>query len=310
MAALPPATSATVEAIYTSYERARAGEHRPHLGASLIGHDCDRFLWLTFRHAMAPKFSGRMLRLFETGNLAAPRFVADLRAIGCEVSEEQEPGKQWRETAVDGHFGSAIDGAVLGLPEAPKTWHLVEMKTHNAKSFSLLVSKGVREAKPQHYAQMVVGMELHGFTRALYLAVNKDNDELYSERIKADPIEAARLLERARRIVYAEKPPERIGGPDWFQCKFCHFYPICHERQFPERNCRTCVHSTPVSGCRWECTIHGDIRKDCPDHQYIPELVPGKQVDVRDGRVVYEMHGGVEWVDGGDPHAALEEASQ
>lgn len=297
MAAIPPATSATVEAIYTSYERARAGEHRPHLGASLIGHDCDRFLWLTFRHAMAPKFSGRMLRLFETGNLAEPRFVADLRAIGCEVSEEQEPGKQWRETAVDGHFGSAIDGAVLGLPEAPKTWHLVEMKTHNAKSFSVLVAKGVREAKPQHYAQMVVGMELHGFTRALYLAVNKDNDELYSERIKADPIEATRLVERARRIVYADKPPERIGGSDWFQCKFCPSRAICHENQFPERNCRTCLHATPVPGCKWECALHGDCRADCPDHQYIPELVPGKQVDVRDGRVVYEMHGGVEWVD-------------
>ena len=54
----------------------------------------------------------------------------------------------------------------LGLLEAPKTWHVVEFKTHSAKSFRELAAKGVAEAKPQHWAQMQVYMHLTGITRA------------------------------------------------------------------------------------------------------------------------------------------------
>jgi hypothetical protein len=42
------------------------------------------------------------------------------------------------------------------------------------KSFVELVAKGVRQAKPQHFAQMQIYMRLTTLTRAMYLAVNKD----------------------------------------------------------------------------------------------------------------------------------------
>jgi hypothetical protein len=51
---------------------------------------------------------------------------------------------------------------------------VVEFKTHSAKSFRKLVQRGVAEAKPQHWAQMQVYMQLTGLTRALYVAVCKD----------------------------------------------------------------------------------------------------------------------------------------
>ena len=38
---------------------------------------------------------------------------------------------------------------------------------------------------------MQIYMSLTGMTRAMYLAVNKDTDELYSERVNADADEAA-----------------------------------------------------------------------------------------------------------------------
>lgn len=298
MAAIPPATSAVVEAIYRAYEASRSTYRPRRIGVSKMGNACDRHIWYAFRWCLVEHIHGQRLRLFDRGNREEERFIADLRSIGCTVSEcNPDTGRQWHATACEDWLGASIDAAAFGVPGSEKTWHAVSFKTHNNKSFSLLKKSGVRESHPEHYVQMVLEMELHGFPRALYLAVNKDNDELYSERVKADPIEATRLLERARRIVYAGKPPERIGGPDWYVCKFCHFYPICHGQQFPERNCRTCMHSTPMPECRWNCSIHGDIRKDCPDHQYIPELVPGKQVDVRGGRVVYEMQDGGEWVD-------------
>ena len=298
MAALPPATSAVVEAIYRSYETSRSAYRPRRIGVSKIGHPCDRHIWYAFRWCLVEHIPGQRLRLFDRGNREEPRFVADLRAIGCTVSDvNPDTGRQWHATACDDWLGASIDAAALGVPGAEKTWHDVSLKTHNDKSFASLVKKGVRESHPEHVVQMILEMELHGFERALYLAVNKNTDALHAERLHADPCEARRYIERASRIVYADKPPERIGGPDWFQCKFCSFRPICHEQQFPERNCRTCMHSTPLPGCKWECAVHGNIRKDCQDHQYIPELVPGKQVDVRDGRVVYEMQDGGEWVD-------------
>lgn len=306
MAALPKSatTPATVAAIYAAYERARKDDHRPHLGASLVGHPCDRFLWLTFRWAFTQSFDGRMLRLFKTGDLQEPRMSADLRAIGCEVSDGPAPGQQWRATAVDGHFGSSIDGAALGIAEAPKAWHLLEYKTHNARSFAELTRKGVQEAKPQHYAQMIVGMHLHGFKRAFYLAVNKDTDELYGERVHADPVEAMRLLARAERVIRASEPPERISQErSWYQCRMCPAHALCHADALAERNCRTCLHSSPAPDAKWTCAKHGTCAPEmvgCGDHLYIPALVPGEQVDVIDGGhgIVYRMRDGKEWVDG------------
>lgn len=90
------------------------------------------------------------------GDLAEARFVADLRAIGCTVYEVDENGKQFAIEALGGHFGGHMDGAALGIPEAPKTWHVTEFKTHSAKSFAKLQKDGVQKAKPQHYAQMQI----------------------------------------------------------------------------------------------------------------------------------------------------------
>ena len=48
MPPLPDSMHTTARKIYEWYESKKEG-HREHLGASLIGHHCDRYLWLTFR---------------------------------------------------------------------------------------------------------------------------------------------------------------------------------------------------------------------------------------------------------------------
>jgi hypothetical protein len=99
---------------------------------------------------------------------------------------DPETGRQWQVVAHGGHFGGSLDAVAIGLKEAPKTWHVVEFKTHSAKSFRELVAKGVALAKPQHWAQMQIYMHLTGITRALYVAVCKDTDDLHIERVRAD----------------------------------------------------------------------------------------------------------------------------
>jgi hypothetical protein len=306
MVALPPPPEPTVAAIYAAYEADSADGYRAHLGASVIGGTCDRAIWYGFRWASRARHTGRLLRLFETGHLAEARFVADLRRIGVTVLDlDPATGRQWTLRDATGHFGGSMDAVAIGLPEAPKTWHVCEFKTHSEKSFLALQKDGVAVSKPAHWAQMQVYMHLAGLDRAFYLAVNKNTDELYQERVRADAEAGLRLLAKAERIVLASRPPARISeDPTWWQCRFCDHHTICHEGVLPERHCRSCLHSTPVADGQWHCARHSlplaldDQRTGCAAHLFIPDLVAGTQIDAGEDWVSYRMPKGDFWWDG------------
>jgi len=226
-----------------------------------------------------PFHSGRLLRLFETGQLEEYRFVENLRSVGVEVHDfEEETGNQFGFSDMGGHFAGSIDGAAKGILEAPKTWHLLEFKTYNDKRFELLKKQGVQITSPEHHAQMIIYMYYLDFTRAFYMAVNKNTDELYSERIKNDSVLAGLLQQKAERIIVAPCPPIRISSdPEWWKCKYCDHQGTCHDGYQATVNCRTCLHSSPVVGC-WFCEkynqklSHKEQLRGCSEHQYIPAL--------------------------------------
>lgn len=58
---------------------------RAHLGASLIGHECSRYLFYVFRWCFKEQFSGRMQRLFNRGHREEERFIEWLGGIGAKV---------------------------------------------------------------------------------------------------------------------------------------------------------------------------------------------------------------------------------
>jgi hypothetical protein len=272
----------TIRAI-SAWREAQGAKQPPrqYLGASVIGHHCERYLWLSFRLAGREQFDGRMLRLFDRGQREEAVFVSELRAIGCQVHDVNPDGSQFAVSSLGGHFRGHMDGAALGIPESPATWHVLEFKTHSSKSFKELEAKGVTAAKPMHYAQMQVYMGLTGMTRALYLAVNKDTDALYQERIEYHAESFQFLMERAERVVYTPEPPEPIShDPSWYQCKFCHFSGQCHGHDAPAVNCRTCAHSTPERDGTWSCERHNlralpfeGQREGCQSHRHFPQLL-------------------------------------
>jgi CRISPR/Cas system-associated exonuclease Cas4 (RecB family) len=254
---------------------------RQYLGASIIGHHCERYLWLGFRLAGREQFDGRMLRLFDRGQREEAVFVSELRAIGCEVHDVNPDGSQFAVSNLGGHFRGHMDGAVLGIPESPATWHVLEFKTHSSKSFKELEAKGVVATKPMHYAQMQVYMGLAGMTRALYLAVNKDTDALYQERIEYNAEHFKSLMQRAERVIYSPEAPAPVShDPSWYQCKFCHFHAQCHGTAAPAVNCRTCAHSTPERDGTWSCDHHKmpniafeNQLEGCDSHRHFPQLL-------------------------------------
>jgi len=275
VAKLPEPTHGTVQRIYALHEDRRDNTPRPYLGASILGEPCARRLWLGFRWCGAEAFNGRMLRLFKTGDIFEGRVLQELREIGVKVE-----GEQHEVVACDGHMKGHIDAAALGLWEAPKTWHLVEAKTHNTKSFADLQKKGVRESKPKHWAQMMIYMGLTGMTRALYIAENKDTSELYTERVEFDKAEFDKLIAKAGRVIFAAEPPPRIStDAGWYECKFCPFHAQCHGEAVPAPTCRSCAHSTPIGNGEWHCDQYDAPipldaqREGCDEHRFIPALL-------------------------------------
>jgi CRISPR/Cas system-associated exonuclease Cas4 (RecB family) len=319
MVAIPPDENSTVDFIYKSYEQEQENERndvtkiRGHLGASLIGATCDRKLWYSFRWATWSRHIGRILRLFETGQREEARLTANLRRVGVVV-EEVDPatGRQWEVRDSTGHFGGSLDGiARSGIVEAPKTEHVLEYKTHNEKSFKDLCKNKVQISKPQHYAQMQVYMHFKKIKRAFYLAVNKNTDELYQERVYYDFEYAAKLVARAQSIINNPNPPERITAantPTWHECKMCDHAGVCYGDAAPERHCRSCVFSTPIENGEWHCNKHNQTlslatqKAGCNFHRYLPRLlVKADQIDAGDNFawIEYKLPDGTIWRDEG-----------
>ena len=303
MTAIPKPENTVVSLIDQWWER-QEETPRPHLGASLLGHPCERWLWLTFRWAIREKFSGRMLRLFHRGQREEAVIVENLRRIGVEIhSTCLDAGGQSRVDLAP-HVGGSVDGIIeSGVPEAPKTRHIAEFKTHNLKSFTELKQKGVFEAKRRHWCQMQCYMHGKGIKRALYVAICKDNDEIYTERIEYNPQAARDIIERGVRIVLTERiPPPLSENPSWYQCKLCPAWEFCfntHSIQPDCVNCRTCAHVTPMPDGTWKCeniplfNMNPEEQLEgCDRHVLHPDLVPWSLLGSDDdGNGIYEIDG-------------------
>ena len=81
--------------------------------------------------------------------------------------------------------------------------------------------------------------------------------------------EAEFYAERLRDMVdQVDELPARVSeSPNAFECKWCDFRSICHERAPVEKNCRTCRHARPVEGPQWHCTLHDELLS--PDKQAV-----------------------------------------
>lgn len=245
-------------AIDRHIEDSQEDPRRDHLGASLIGKECERQLWYSWRWAKAKRHDAKLLRLFNRGHLEEFRFEEWLIAISDEFWPlHPETGEQIRISDFHGYFGGSLDG-VIRNPAGLKGDYLTEFKTHGEKSFSSLCLHGVQKNKPEHYTQMQIYLHYKPKLKAaIYFAINKNTDALHVEVIERDEAHALEQLEKAKRILLSENPPPAHDKAynSSFMCKFCDFHGLCYSNEVVDKSCRTCSYvQTKDSG--WHCKKH------------------------------------------------------
>lgn len=236
-------------------------ELRKHLGASVIGKPCARQAWYSFRWTFKENHTPRMRRLFNRGHREEERFIAYLRGAGWTVWEaDPHTGKQFRISDWNGHFGGSLDGIA---------WHpdfgyfLAEFKTHNAKSFAKLKTEGVRKAKPEHFVQMSTYGAYRRLQYAIYMAVNKDDDDLHIEVVELDERLAKEIMNKAGDIITTQIPPKKLNNSEtYFDCKYCAAKGICHGSDPYLKNCRSCEFASPHDNKTWLCAKFGIIPEE------------------------------------------------
>lgn len=276
MVAIPKPEITMIDKIYAAIEKKLTRPFRlTRIGASGIGNPCLRAIWYDWRGYDSVKFDGRMRRLFETGEHQEVRIQQDLQLAGYQVWTHDDEGNQFTATDETGHFVCKLDGVIKGVNGAEKTPHDLEIKTHSFKSFDEVQKKGVEKAKPMHFYQMQAGMIYHKLPRALYVALNKNNEAYHIERIYPDETVQRDVKTKITKLVEARMIPVGIS-PDGnnFDCKWCDMRGVCVEGKKPIKTCRSCEHAEPQpQNGEWLCTHRGHVMTSqeqleaCPDYE-------------------------------------------
>jgi hypothetical protein len=290
---------------------------RGYLGMSGIG-GCQRKSFYQFIMAGVLPFPFATLKKFEDGFRTEDLTIDRLRAVlGLTlIDRDIDTGRQIAVHDFDGHYRGHLDFEVLGLLQAPKTWHVGECKAVSDKVFAefkrLKEKHGEKDTlenwNQTYYAQAQSYMLYRKRKRHWMVVSTAGGREWDSCRTDFNKEKALVYVERARRIIYDRVVPPRISdNKDYWLCRICESRAVCHGGKAPKRNCRTCIHADPVEDSGWRCTRHdkplsmSDQMAGCGDQRYKPELVPGevKYVDDRDNTVVYKLNNGQEWADDG-----------
>lgn len=247
----------TAEALKAAYDAHSVSEERQefrwHLGASMIGHHCARFLTYDFRWcAPREKLQGYQARIFQEGRRKEEEIKDHLNTVGMKLETHTPDGKQFKYSGVHGHYGGSVDAKSFFEPMAqPVVW---EIKTHNTKNFSKVVQNGVQAEQPKHFAQICAYGAAFSTDYGIYVAYNKNDSDIHFEIVEIDHNLAKELEYKAEQIITAQALPIKYSNdPAHFKCKICPARGVCHAGQPYEVNCRSCSNSNPTENGEWWC---------------------------------------------------------
>lgn len=238
------------------------GEPRPYLGMSQIGHHCSKNLWYGFHWVDPQKHDGKKERIFNAGHLFEPQIVKQLKDCGFEVfriedgKEVEHFGnpeeKQEEYIGFAGHSKGHSDGRIRGIPESNED-HLLEIKTAKDSKFKEYQKHGVKKANEIYYGQTQRYMKATGLKWTLFIMINKNDQNLYVERIPYVEAEALDLVRKENLIIMSDCPPYVEYHKTYYKCTYCNHREVCHGEKSPKKNCRTCEFADIEDDGKWSC---------------------------------------------------------
>ena len=316
MAAVPDdGVDPTLALVDEAYSKKQNEEQvRPYLGMSGAGEDCLRKLFYSFRWALPNVFDATTHKRFEDGHRTED-LIGNRLKLAKELTVnlvDPETGKQFEFVDIGGHFLGHTDGDILGILQAPKTRHLLEIKCCNddklAKLVKLKAEVGEKNALKAwdaiYYVQHTLYMYYAGLTRGYLICTSPGGRTWVSCRTNADTDEAVRQIKKAEIVIESEDlPPQGYPSETFYKCRWCEYSGLCWGKDIPQRNCRTCIFAAPVmEGGKWMChqfkeTIPDqEQRKTHPCHRYNPTFIPLEQTDFDDVTTDVTYNG---WLDQG-----------
>lgn len=241
---------------------------RGYAGISGAGEECLRKRQFEHYFVAKGEYDARTARIFQIGHLFEPIFYAEAKELGYKIY-----GDQTDLSLLGGKLLGHCDGVIEGVVEAPKTPHILELKTLNDKSWKDTAKKGVKASKPIYYSQMQLYMEAFKLTRALFVAINKNDCSYHMERVNKDNHFIEEVLNKTVDVFESEFLLQRISEKrGFYKCGWCTYNDICFNNAPIERTCRSCIASVFEEGMTWSCWRHSkQMDRDeqieaCDDH--------------------------------------------
>lgn len=270
-----------IDEFYQSLVNNSKNDKRKYLGMSLIGDDCLRKIWYSFRaydqnsstKAWNPNDpEGRKFAIFKMGDKVEELVIDTLRSAGYEIQGQQD-SFQDMDSSAGFLFRGHCDGILID--DLGQKKFILEIKSANKNRFEKFQKTGVKKNSPTYFAQVQLYMHYSRISESIFVILNKDDCSLYTERIHYQSIEALELIQKAKKILTANEPPKRITEKESVHCTFCDFKYTCFGAGFDvqeRQDCRTCKHFKVHSDLKLTCENEENKKEQAKDELEIKKL--------------------------------------
>jgi CRISPR/Cas system-associated exonuclease Cas4 (RecB family) len=211
-------------------------EKRNYIGASIVGHSCDRRIWLEWKGYVNSKEYiekeklGQKYEIFHRGKLEEEIFIKKLEKIGYTVKDRQAEFSLY-----DGKLQGHCDGIIV---DDQGFEYMFEFKTMMETTFNSVKKWKLEKAHIHYLYQIQLYMNFINFKsdqeckKALIICQNKNKDwERYQELHRLNPQMIQGVLAKIERIFsYEEDMPGTISPADnpSYICKMCEYFKFCY----------------------------------------------------------------------------------
>ena len=142
--------------------------------------------------------------------------------------------RQGAFSVMDGNFKGHIDGVIL---DGDGKKYILEIKSANEKNFLKLQKQGIQAAFANYYLQCQMYMHFLNIPQCLFLAVNKNNGEIYKVVFSSNEAVIECGLRKINKIIShgqdmpARLPPDASGTPSIVPCQYCEFFDFCYPKK-------------------------------------------------------------------------------